>query len=149
MFEGVVNAIANQQVTLTLGIRLLSLLAQRHGPAIGSDGDSAHAFPRPEDLAHLRPESLRQLGFSRQKSRAMIELAQSSDEEPMNLERLTNLPDDDAVASLCRLRGVGRWSAEYVLLRTLGRLHVFPGDDVGRSQQFAAMAEAGQTARVR
>ena len=61
----------------------------------------------------------------------MIELAQSSDEEPMNLERLTNLPDDDAVASLCRLRGVGRWSAEYVLLRTLGRLHVFPGDDVG------------------
>jgi DNA-3-methyladenine glycosylase II len=131
VFEGVVNAIANQQVTLTLGIRLLGLLAQRHGPAIADDGGSVHAFPRPEDLAQLAPESLRQLGFSRQKSRAMIELAQSSDEEPMNLERLTNLPDEDAVASLCRLRGVGRWSAEYVLLRTLGRLHVFPGDDVG------------------
>jgi DNA-3-methyladenine glycosylase II len=32
---------------------------------------------------------------------------------------------------LCALRGVGRWTAEYVLLRGLGRLHVFPGDDVG------------------
>jgi DNA-3-methyladenine glycosylase II len=35
------------------------------------------------------------------------------------------------VARLCALRGVGRWTAEYVLLRGLGRLHVFPGDDVG------------------
>jgi DNA-3-methyladenine glycosylase II len=35
------------------------------------------------------------------------------------------------VARLCTLRGVGRWTAEYVLLRGLGRLHVFPGDDVG------------------
>ena len=32
---------------------------------------------------------------------------------------------------LTSLRGVGRWTAEYVLLRGLGRLHVFPGDDVG------------------
>ena len=61
----------------------------------------------------------------------MIELAQNIDEEHVDLELLTTLPDDEAVASLCQLRGVGRWSAEYVLLRTLGRLHVFPGDDVG------------------
>jgi DNA-3-methyladenine glycosylase II len=131
VFEGVVNAIANQQVTLTVGILLLSRLSEHHGLAVAGDGGSAHAFPRPEDLAHLTPEMLRQLGFSRQKGRAMIELAQGSDEENADLERLTTLPDDEAVAGLCRLRGVGRWSAEYVLIRTLGRLNVFPGDDVG------------------
>jgi DNA-3-methyladenine glycosylase II len=60
----------------------------------------------------------------------MIELAHNSDEEYADLERLATLSDEEAVSSLCRLRGVGRWSAEYVLLRTLGRLHVFPGDDV-------------------
>jgi len=32
---------------------------------------------------------------------------------------------------LTELRGVGRWTAEYVLLRGLGRVHIFPGDDVG------------------
>lgn len=131
VFEGVVNAIANQQVTLTLGIRLLGLLAQSHGPAIAGDESFTYAFPRPVDLAPLKPEAFRQLGFSRQKGRAMIELAQNSEDEYAHLERLTALPDEEVVASLCRLRGVGRWSAEYVLLRTLGRLHVFPGDDVG------------------
>ena len=36
-----------------------------------------------------------------------------------------------AIERLTSLRGIGRWTAEYVLLRGLGRLHVFPGDDVG------------------
>lgn len=131
VFEGVVNAIANQQVTLTVGILMLSRLSGGHGPAVAGERGPAHAFPRPEDLASVTPEALRQLGFSRQKGRAMIELAQTSNEEHTNLERLAALPDEEAIASLCLLRGVGRWSAEYVLLRTLGRLHVFPGDDVG------------------
>ena len=49
----------------------------------------------------------------------------------MRSEDITGLDDDDAVAELQALRGIGRWSAEYVLLRGLGRLNVFPGDDVG------------------
>ena len=131
VFECVVNAIACQQVTLTLGIRLLSLLAEAHGPVVAGEEGPAHAFPRPEDLARLDPDEFRQLGFSRQKGRAMIELAQISAEGHAELEELAALPDEEAVARLCRLRGVGRWSAEYVLLRRLGRVHIFPGDDVG------------------
>ena len=41
------------------------------------------------------------------------------------------LDDEAAVARLLQLWGVGRWTAEYALLRGLGRLDVFPGDDVG------------------
>ncbi len=41
------------------------------------------------------------------------------------------MPDREAVERLEQLRGVGRWTAEYVLLRGLGRWHLFPGDDVG------------------
>ena len=61
----------------------------------------------------------------------MIELAQSISEERLNLEELAHLSDDDAVKQLCEIRGVGCRTAEYVLLRGLGRTHVFPGDDVG------------------
>ena len=43
----------------------------------------------------------------------------------------------EAVQALLRLRGVGRWTAEYALLRGLGRLHVFPGDDVGARNNLA------------
>jgi DNA-3-methyladenine glycosylase II len=44
---------------------------------------------------------------------------------------LAAFSDDEAVKRLSELRGVGRWTAEYVLLRGLGRTHIFPGDDVG------------------
>ena len=62
------------------------------------------------------------------------------------------LPDDEAVKYLCELRGVGRWSAEYVLLRGLGRTHVFPGDDVGARnnlQRWLRLAKPLNYERVR
>jgi DNA-3-methyladenine glycosylase II len=130
-FEGVVNAIACQQVTLTLGIRLLNRLAANYGAAFHEGDATVQAFPRPGDLAGLSPDDLRRIGFSRQKGRAMIELAQSITEGGLDLEGLAELPDEQAVARLRGLRGVGRWTAEYVLLRGLGRTNVFPGDDVG------------------
>jgi DNA-3-methyladenine glycosylase II len=61
----------------------------------------------------------------------MIELARSVAPRRLDLDELENLDDAAAVARLRSLRGVGRWTAEYVLLRGLGRLHVFPGDDIG------------------
>jgi len=131
VFEGVVNAMACQQVTLTLGIQLLNRLAVAFGATFGDGNETVHAFPRPADLAGLSPADLRQFGFSRQKGRAVIELAQSVAEGQLDLEELAVLPDDEAVIRLRELRGVGRWTAEYVLLRGLGRTRVFPGDDVG------------------
>src|SRR3954464_13103469 len=62
-------------------------------------------FPGPEQLASLEPDDLRRHGFSITKS----------------------LDDDAAVERLVHVPGIGRWSAEYVLLRSLRRVHVFPG----------------------
>jgi DNA-3-methyladenine glycosylase II len=130
-FEGAINAMACQQVTLTLGIRLLNRLVAVHGVRVGEGEAAGHAFPRPEELARLEVVNLPPLGFSRQKGRAMIELARSVVEGRVDLEGLADLPDEEAIARLEDLRGVGRWTAEYILLRGLGRVHVFPGDDVG------------------
>jgi DNA-3-methyladenine glycosylase II len=131
LFETLVNAIACQQVTLTLGIRLLNRLAEAYGPPVLVPGMPAHAFPQPEDLAVVAPEMLRELGLSRQKARALIELASAVAAKRLDLDRLVSSDDNTTVAQLRQLRGVGRWTAEYVLLRGLGRLCIFPGDDVG------------------
>jgi DNA-3-methyladenine glycosylase II len=131
VFEALINGIACQQMSLTLGIRLLTRLSQAHGLAWREGEAPAHAFPRPEDLAVIRPHTLRPLGFSHQKSRAMIEAAQAICDAQLDLESLVDVPDEEAVGRLEQLRGVGRWTAEYVLLRGLGRWHIFPGDDVG------------------
>ena len=107
LFEALGNGIACQQITLTQGIRLLNRLAQTYGLAFPNGDPAAHAFPRPQ------------------------ELASAIDSGRLDLEALAGLDDSTALTRLLALRGVGRWTAEYVLLRGLGRLDRFPGDDVG------------------
>jgi DNA-3-methyladenine glycosylase II len=131
LFEGLVNAIACQQLTLTVGIELLNRLSETFGPPAPQGGTGTHAFPEPRDLASAAPDALRVLGFSRRKSEAIVDLAQRVERGSVCLEQLPSLGDAEAIAVLCELRGIGRWSAEYLLLRGLGRLEVFPGDDVG------------------
>ncbi len=131
LFEGLANAVACQQLTLTFGIQLLNRLVRTFGPPLSADEDAPRAFPCPEDVKGLDPEAFRALGFSRQKGRTLVDLARSIAAGGLDPEELEALGDDAAVRRLCSLRGIGRWSAEYLLLRTLGRTNVFPGDDVG------------------
>ena len=129
VFETLLNALACQPLSITVGLELLNRLARTYGAA-APDG-SAHAFPHPKALASSRIDSLRRLGFNRAKSRATIELARGVARGRLDLDSFAGLDDDAAVQALGALRGVGRWTAEYVLLRGFGRLHIFPGDDVG------------------
>ena len=130
-FETLVNAISCQQLTLTMGIRLLNSLAEAYGPAIETDDGIFHAFPRPQDLANVDIEELRKLKFSYQKARYITGLAKMIVEGELDLNETELLDDESTLERLCGLKGVGRWTAEYFLLRGLGRTHIFPADDVG------------------
>jgi DNA-3-methyladenine glycosylase II len=89
------------------------------------------AFPGPEELASAEPDEVKRLGFSHAKARTIVDAARAIAAGDLDLEGLEQLDDAAAVERLTHLRGIGRWTAEYVLLRGLGRLHIFPGDDVG------------------
>ncbi|MGI0079029.1 MAG: DNA-3-methyladenine glycosylase family protein [Nitrososphaerales archaeon] len=130
IFEALVNAISCQQVSLTVGLLLMNRLAQNYGPRL-SDQTSAVAFPRPQDLSKLKQDMLRKLGFSVRKSRYIIGLARSIIGGQVNLENISGMKDDEALEYLQQIPGIGRWSAQYALLRGLGRLHRFPADDIG------------------
>ena len=127
LFEALLNAIASQQVTLDLAIQLLNRLAAIYGVA----ASDLHALPQAEALVDQDPEALRKLGFSGQKARTIVELAGAYLEGRLNGDELAALDDVAAVNRLCQFRGVGRWTAEYVLLRGFGRLHIFPSGDSG------------------
>jgi DNA-3-methyladenine glycosylase II len=128
VFEGVVNGITCQQLSLTVGIIFLNRLAERCGLSFGP---GMYAFPRPEDVVGLKVRDLRLLGYSGSKARSLIELAGSIVEGRLDLTELEELDNQECFERLVTLRGIGRWTAEYVLLRGLGRTNVFPGDDVG------------------
>ena len=136
IFEALLNAFACQQVTLEVGIILLNRFTEAYGLPYHDGQTIAHAFPRPADVADTSLDAIRKLGFSFQKARAISELANGLMQHPDMLAPLAALPNDEAIQQLLVLRGVGRWTAEYVLLRGLGRIAMFPGDDVGAQRNL-------------
>jgi DNA-3-methyladenine glycosylase II len=128
LFETLANGIIFQKISLTAGTSILNRLVETYGPA--TRGAQSRAFPLPETIADLNPEDLRSLGLSRQKGKALIEIARGIT-GGLNLEQAEIMNDDEAIAFLQQLQGIGRWTSQYALLRGLGRLHIFPGDDVG------------------
>jgi 3-methyladenine DNA glycosylase/8-oxoguanine DNA glycosylase len=134
--RALVNGVACQQLSLTVGIHLLNRLTAAHGRAAANGPPDARAFPDPVALASLQPEELKRHGFSTTKAHTIIEIARAITAGDLDLEALHALDDDAAVERLIGLHGIGRWTAEYVLLRGLGRLHVFPGDDVGAQSKL-------------
>lgn len=143
VFEALLNAVACQQLSLESGLSLLNRLAAAYGAPAFIDGIPIHAFPSPDDLAGLAPQALRGLGFSFRKAVTIIAISRAIVTGRLDLEGFAGMSDEDVVSILTELRGIGRWSAEYVLLRGLGRLHVFPGDDVGARKNLARWLGVG------
>ncbi len=135
LFETLANAVACQQVSLNVGIALLGRLCRRYGRRL--DGESGcHAFPRAQDLLHADPQDLRRDGWSLRKAEYLLDIASALADG--SWERRVEVADDaQALQALLSLRGVGRWSAQYALLRGLGRHRSFPVDDAGARKYLA------------
>lgn len=137
VFEAVANGIACQQLSLLVGILLLSRLAGKYGRTIGSSATGLRSFPSPEDLFGAHFNSLKALGFSGHKAEFLLAIASKLRRGNLDLEELQHCDNQAALEALEQLPGIGRWTAEYILLRGLGRLNVFPGDDVGAQNNLA------------
>jgi DNA-3-methyladenine glycosylase II len=136
VFEALVNGIACQQLSLDFGITLLNRLTEAAGAFTTIKAGVVHAFPDPHDTGGLTGDDLRAMGFSRQKARALLDLAKAITDGEIRFEEIAELDNEKISEVLQGLRGVGRWTAEYVMLRGLGRIDVFPGDDVGARKKL-------------
>ncbi|MGA7396840.1 MAG: hypothetical protein WBW62_05265 [Solirubrobacterales bacterium] len=143
VFEGLVNGVACQQLSLEVGLHVLNRLTRRYGQTVPGEGSGRQAFPGPEDLAGIEPEEVKALGFSFNKARTIIEASRAIVTGDLDLEGMEGLDDEAAYRRLTSLRGVGRWTAEYVMLRGLGRTHIFPGDDVGAHNKLRRLLNLG------
>lgn len=141
VFEALVNGIACQQLSLEVGIHLLDRLTAAYGPRVPGDPDDLRAFPTPPRLAEAKPADLRKLGFSFAKAHAIIGAAQALCAGTLDLEVLACEQRPVVMERLTALGGVARWTAEYVLLRGLGRIDTFPVDDVGARNKLARILE--------
>lgn len=117
-FATLVLLILEQQVSLASARAAFERLTARIGPVA------------PEGVLALDDGELREVGFSRQKSRYARTLAVAVLDGELDLERLTALPDDEARSALVALPGIGPWTADVYLLACLGRPDVWPVGDV-------------------
>jgi DNA-3-methyladenine glycosylase II len=123
-YQVLVRAVAHQQLHGVAAERILARLA-----ALTPSGTS---FPDPAALLALPERTLREVGFSEAKARALRDIAAKTlaGVVPRDARALARLDDEEAIARLTAVRGVGRWTSEILLLRA-GRPDVMPADDFG------------------
>lgn len=96
------------------------------------DWDGAHEpFPEPAAVLALDDETMRAAGLSRQKVAAVRDLALHFAEGRLSTHLLHDWDDEAVIEHLCRVRGVGRWTAEMFLIFHMWRPDVLPVNDVG------------------
>lgn len=87
--------------------------------------------PTPEAVVALGEDELRGVGFSRRKVEYVHDLAARVLDGELELDRIETLDDEEAIAEISAVRGLGRWTAEMFLLFHLGRPDVVSGGDLG------------------
>jgi DNA-3-methyladenine glycosylase II len=87
--------------------------------------------PKPEIILATSVEDLRKIGLSRAKTNYIQNIARFSLEQGMNFKQLNNMENEEVIEYLTQIKGVGRWTAEMLLMFALGREDVFAVDDLG------------------
>lgn len=118
-YEGLFRMIVEQQVSVAAAASIWKRTVE------GLDG-----VITPENVLSRDVEILRTFGLSGQKARYGQEIARAHVEGLIDFDHLERLDDEEAVARLVAIKGVGKWTAETFLMFCEGRLNVFPGGDV-------------------
>lgn len=131
VFESLVMAVLSQQVNLTFAYSIKKELVETFGETQRVNGELYHAFPSPARFAEQKEEDLLRFRLSRAKAGTLVRLGQAFASGAITDQELASLSDDDVVARLTQIKGIGRWSADIALLRGLARVDAFPGGDLG------------------
>ena len=144
-FSALIRSISAQQVNLTWASTIRRRLAERYGTRHEIAGTYVYSLePRPHANATI--EELRALQLTTAKARSVIAVAQAAVAGELEYADLAALPDQDLISHLTGLRGIGRWSAEWFLARTLGRPRVVAGD-LGVRKAVGRLYDAGPLPR--
>jgi DNA-3-methyladenine glycosylase II len=118
-FEGLFRMIVEQQVSVAAAAAIWKRVVE------GLDGDIT-----PDAVLARDPEQLRAFGLSGQKAKYGQEIARAQSDGRIDFNHLERLSDEEAIARLVAIKGVGKWTAETFLMFCEGRVDVFPGGDV-------------------
>jgi DNA-3-methyladenine glycosylase II len=147
LWEAIVTAVLSQQINLSFAYDIRRELAIAFGRRARFDGEPWFGFPPPSRIARETEASLRRFRLSGAKAGTLSRVAKAFSSGEVSEGAVAALPDEEAIAKLTAIKGIGRWTAEIALLRGLGRADVFPGGDLG-VVKYVAMRLLGHRGRV-
>lgn len=129
-FEALVDSIIEQQISLKAAWSLERRVVEAFGDILWIDDKAYYAFPSPEALSQATVEELRGCGLSMRKAEYVRDSARLV-MDGLDLESLRDYDDDNIIAELKKIRGVGVWTAELTMIRGMQKLNAIPADDLG------------------
>jgi len=128
-YGALLRAIVGQQLSTKAAATIFGRLTDHFGGRT----------PTPSELLAADPEEVRAVGLSRPKVGYIRDLAEHAESGELELERLESLSDEDVIAQLIAVKGLGQWTADMFLIFHLGRPDVLPVGDLGirRAAQLA------------
>jgi DNA-3-methyladenine glycosylase II len=122
-YEALIRAVAYQQLHARAAGAIVGRFLNMYPQSL---------FPSPELILATRPDDLRACGFSTRKISTIQGIAKGALRGLVPTREVANMmSDDELVARLVTLHGIGRWTVEMLLIYTLDRLDVLPADDFG------------------
>jgi len=122
LFSALVETIVSQQLSVRVAEVIFGRVCALCAPA---------TRPTPERVLALSIDQLRSAGLSRPKAAHVLDLARKALEGSVPLDVLEHLPDEEVITALSAVKGIGRWSAQMILLFRLNRPDVWPTGDLG------------------
>ncbi len=129
LFEAFVWAVMGQQINLTFAYTLKKRFVEKYGEHVVYEGDHYWTFPSPATIAELPVDELKALQLTGRKAEYIIGIASAMANGNLHKERLLQEPDIEH--ALLKIRGIGAWSANYVMMKCLRSQSAFPLADVG------------------
>lgn len=143
-FEGLVLSILGQQISNEVARVLRDLLVDRLGEVVSIEGADYRAFPSPDAIAEAGIDELRGMKLSARKAEYISDIAESVASGSLDLDALAALPDEAIVEELVKLRGVGPWTAHWLLIRAFDRPDGFPEGDLAVQRSLGVLYNGGE-----
>jgi len=131
LFEALTWTITGQQINLSFAYTLKQRLIHAYGDAITAGDKTYYVYPQPATIATLEPAALTAMQFSRSKADYLISIAKAMAEERLTLAQLQSLDYTAAREYLISFKGIGNWSANYVLMKFSRYWQALPLEDAG------------------
>ena len=131
LFEALYWSIIGQQINLTFAYKLKRRFTEVYGTKLSYENSDYYLFPKPEIVAKIKVEDLLPLQFSNRKAEYLIEIATQFVSGNISKEILSAHTTAEGIRLLVSVRGIGEWTANYALMKSLKRLECVTYGDVG------------------